>query len=201
MPSLKIYMSLIPISLKSLCIALIKATIPLFYEKRYLRGRFFDEARIGWVWALRGIWHQKILGFNRNVPWPINPIFKISNPKLLEFDVDDIDNFQSHGCYFQNFLAPIYIGRGTKIAPNVGIITSNHDTTDLNKNLAGKSVRIGCNCWIGMNTVILPGVTLGNNTTVGAGSVVTRSFPDGNCIIAGVPARLVRKLEIDHNSI
>jgi acetyltransferase-like isoleucine patch superfamily enzyme len=194
-------MYLISGPLKTLCINLIRTIMPLFFERRFLRGRFFDEARIGWVWALRGIWHQKILGFNRDVPWPINPIFKISNPGLIEFDVDDIDNFQSHGCYFQNFSAPIYIGRGTKIAPNVGIITSNHDINNLDKNLEGKPVQIGCNCWIGMNAVILPGVTLGNHTTVGAGSVVTRSFPDGNCIIAGVPARLVRKLEINQNSL
>lgn len=45
-----------------------------------------------------------------------------------------------------------------------------------------------------MNAVILPGVILGNNTTVGAGSIVTHSFPNGNCVIAGNPARLIRTL-------
>ena len=49
--------------------------------------------------------------------------------------------------------------------------------------------------WIGMNSVILPGVTLGPGTVVGAGSVVTHSFPEGHCVIAGVPAKLIRNLQ------
>jgi acetyltransferase-like isoleucine patch superfamily enzyme len=180
---------------KIICLFFLRFAMPLFYNRRYLCGYFFNEARIGWVWALRGIWQQKILGFNREVPWPIHPIFRISNPAMIEFDMDDIDNFQSYGCYFQNFSATIHIGKGTKIAPNVGIITSNHDTRDPEKDTEGRSVWIGRKCWIGMNSVILPGVTLGDHTTVGAGSVVTRSFPEGRCVVAGVPARIIRHID------
>ena len=46
-----------------------------------------------------------------------------------------------------------------------------------------------------MNSVILPGVTLGEHTVVGAGSVVTKSFPDGHCVIAGNPAIIIRSLD------
>lgn len=179
---------------KSFFLFFLRAVMPLFYDRSYLRGRFFDDSRIGWIWALNGLWQQKILGFNRKVPWPINPVFRISNPTMIEFDVDDLDNFQSFGCYFQNFSAPIYIGKGTKIAPNVGIITANHDSNDPSLQAEGQPVQIGRNCWIGMNAVILPGVTLGDNTVVGAGSIVTRSFPLGKCVIAGSPARLIRQL-------
>ena len=45
-----------------------------------------------------------------------------------------------------------------------------------------------------MNSVILPGVVLGDHTIVGAGSVVTRSFEEGHCVIAGVPARKIKEL-------
>jgi len=45
-----------------------------------------------------------------------------------------------------------------------------------------------------MNSIILPGVLLGEKTIVGAGSVVTKSFPDGNCIVAGNPAKVIRNL-------
>jgi acetyltransferase-like isoleucine patch superfamily enzyme len=58
----------------------------------------------------------------------------------------------------------------------------------------GKDVVIGNKCWIGMNAMILPGVHLGDNTIVGAGSVVTKSFPEGNVVIAGNPAKLIKKL-------
>lgn len=55
-----------------------------------------------------------------------------------------------------------------------------------------KPVTIGNDCWIGAGAIILGGVTLGDNVTVAAGAVVTRSFP-GDCIIGGVPARVIRK--------
>ncbi|WP_371860829.1 DapH/DapD/GlmU-related protein [Terrabacter aerolatus] len=59
---------------------------------------------------------------------------------------------------------------------------------------AGEPIIIGDDCWIGMNSVILPGVILGSRTTVGAGSVVTKSFPEGNCIVAGNPAKIIKQL-------
>lgn len=60
-----------------------------------------------------------------------------------------------------------------------------------------REVRIGDYCWIGMNVVILPGVVLGTRTIVGAGSIVTKSFPDGYCILAGNPAKIIKNLDKD----
>jgi acetyltransferase-like isoleucine patch superfamily enzyme len=68
---------------------------------------------------------------------------------------------------------------------------------DLNSHDEPKDVNLGESCWIGMNAIILPGVTLGNCTIVGAGSVVTKSFMQGNCVIAGNPAKLIRNLNIN----
>ena len=100
--------------------------------------------------------------------------------------------FQSPGCYFQAH-GRIVIGKGTWIAPNVGLITSNHKFSDLNLHYPPQDIIIGEGCWIGMNSMILPGVELGANTVVGAGSVVTHSFVEGDCIIAGNPAIIIRK--------
>lgn len=47
-----------------------------------------------------------------------------------------------------------------------------------------------------MNSVVLPGVSLGPHTVVGAGSVVTKSFPDGYCVVAGNPAKIIRRLPL-----
>ena len=83
------------------------------------------------------------------------------NPNNIVFDKNDIHIFQSPGTYFNNFSAVIYLGRGVYIAPNVGIITANHDIKNLKSHVPGKDVKIGNYSWIGMNSVILPGVELG----------------------------------------
>lgn len=138
---------------------------------------------------------QKIVGYQRHIPYPVSFRMQVMNWENIIFDVDDIANFQKCGSYFQAAAdAHIYIGKGTCIAGNVGIITANHDLNDLTKAAAGKDVKIGENCWIGMNTTILPGVELGTHTIVGAGSVVTKSFPQGNCVIAGNPAKIIKEL-------
>lgn len=179
--------------LKRLAIIVARILGPLFYDKQYLRGRHFGNNGQGWIWVLKGIWFQKLLGFNRGIPWPTSPHITISNYKNIAFHPDDINNFQSPGCYLQNFSATIVIGKGTYIAPNVGIITANHNPMNLDEHLDGQDVVIGEVCWIGMNTVILPGVILGPHTIVAAGSVVTRSFPEGHCLVGGVPARTIKK--------
>ena len=164
---------------------------PLFFDATYLRGRHFTASQRGWRWVLRGIWFQHVLGFNRHVPWPIHPTATVHGPGNVEFDVDDLNCFQSPGCYFQAFAGRITVGKGTYIGPNVGIITSNHDPTNLEAHQPPQDVVIGADCWIGMNVVILPGVLLGDHTIVGAGAVVTRSFVEGHCVLGGNPARVI----------
>src|SRR5690606_34201650 len=144
-------------------------------------------------WVLRGISVQKLLGLNRGVPWPISAQTRISNPATIDFHPDHLNIIQSFRCYYQNKGARITIGKGSYFAPNVGIITANHDPQDLNSHMPAQEVVLGKACWIGMNSVILPRVVLGDGTMVGAASVMTKGFPIGNCIIAGSPARLVRR--------
>lgn len=166
----------------------------LFYDSRYLKGRWFENWKsLGWQWAARDIFHRFLSLNHVGCPWPVSPDV-ICNHNI-EFDVDDLNNFNSNkGCYYQAFAGKIVIGKGTYIAPNVGIITANHDLNNLDEHQPGKDVHLGEKCWIGMNSIILPGVTLGDHTIVGGGSVVTKSFPEGNCVIAGNPAKVIRKL-------
>jgi acetyltransferase-like isoleucine patch superfamily enzyme len=101
----------------------------------------------------------------------------------------------SPGCYI---LAngKVYIDDYAQIAPNVGILSSNHFMLDIREHILGE-VRIGKYCRIGMGTIIHPGVVLGDFTTVAAGTIVTQSFPQGYCVIAGNPAALVKDYSLD----
>ncbi|MBQ6719176.1 MAG: acyltransferase [Oscillospiraceae bacterium] len=166
----------------------------IFYDPKYLKGRWFADgiSSPGWLWAARDIHHRLHTLQNMHIKWPVSPDIKVG--ENIIFDPDDLNNMNSFGNYYQAMDGTITIGKGTYIAPNVGIITSNHDLYNLDAHLPGKDVVLGKSCWVGMNSVILPGVVLGDHTIVGAGSVVTKSFPEGHCVIAGSPARKLKDL-------
>ena len=92
--------------------------------------------------------------------------------------------------------ANIYVGNNVMFAPGVVVATAGHP---LNPTLREKGyqynqeVRIGNNVWIGANATILPGVTIGDNTVIGAGAVVSKDLP-ANVLALGVPAKVVREL-------
>ncbi len=169
----------------------------IFYDPKYLKGKYFHKYAYtqGWQWMMQTVFMQKIVGINRKVPFPVTFRATVVGWENIEFDKDNITIFQKAGNYYQASDAKIKVGKDCFIACNVGIITSNHDVNDLTKHVPGKDVIIGARSWIGMNSTILPGVVLGEKTIVGAGSVVTKSFPDGNCIIAGNPAKIIRMLD------
>ena len=101
--------------------------------------------------------------------------------------------FINHACTFLD-LGGITIEDDVLIGPKVSIITENHPTNpDQRKMLDLKSVHIKRNVWIGANATILPGVTIGENSIVAAGAVVTKDVPD-NVVVAGVPAKIVKTI-------
>lgn len=101
--------------------------------------------------------------------------------------------------------ALVTIGDDCSFGPNVTIVTPVHPMLpderkamlDKDGNVRhmcyAKPVTIGHDCWFGANVVVCPGVTIGNNVVLGAGSVVTRDIPD-NCFAAGNPARVIRPI-------
>lgn len=181
--------------IKKVYIVISRIILSIFYDKKYFKGKYYENGNIlGYQMAWRNLFMQKFVGYNRHIPWPVSFRSQVSVAENLIWDIDDLNNFQHFGCYFQNFSAKIVIGKGTYIAPNVGIITSNHKLTNLDEHEEGKDVIIGKKCWIGMNSMILPGVHLGDNTIVGAGAVVTKSFEEGNCVIGGNPAKIIKKI-------
>ena len=92
--------------------------------------------------------------------------------------------------------APVSIGDDCFIGPNVSIYTACHSTDPEERNSRrewAKPVSIGNNVWIGGSVTILPGVTIGDNVTIGAGSVVTKDIP-ANVVAAGNPCRVIREV-------
>lgn len=90
----------------------------------------------------------------------------------------------------------IYVGDYTMIGPNVTIATAGHPILPQLRQQGlqyNMPVRIGRNCWLGAGVIVLPGVTIGDNVVVGAGSVVTKDLPS-NVVAVGSPCRVLREV-------
>lgn len=99
--------------------------------------------------------------------------------------------------------AKVTIGNNVFIAPNVGIYTAGHplDVSSRNAGLEyAYPISIGNNVWIGAQVCILAGVTIGDNTVIGAGSVVTKDIP-ANVLAVGNPCRVIRQLTDEDKKI
>ncbi len=90
----------------------------------------------------------------------------------------------------------IYVGDHTMLAPNVVIATAGHPILPelrVQGYQYNMEVHIGNNCWLGAGVLVMPGVSIGDNTVVGAGSVVTRDLP-ANVVAVGNPCRVLREI-------
>ena len=90
----------------------------------------------------------------------------------------------------------IYVGDYTMFGPNVILATAGHPIFPKLRTQAyqyNMPVHIGKNCWLGAGVIVLPGVTIGDNTVIGAGSVVTKDIPS-NVVAVGNPCRVLREI-------
>ena len=93
-------------------------------------------------------------------------------------------------------VAPIVIGEDCQIGPNVQLLTPTHPIDPQprrDKLEAAQPITIGDNVWLGGGVIVCPGVSIGENSVIGAGSVVTRSIP-ANVVAVGNPARVIREI-------
>ncbi len=135
---------------------------------------------------------RKIFRQNSGVRWAIHHTSTIHSPEKI-IRGKGVYPGDSPGVYI-NAANGFSIGDHSNIGPNVGIISTNHDVVDNDMHVAAPPIVIGEFCWMGMGAVILPGVSLGDFTIVGAGAIVNKSFPDGYCVIAGNPAKIIKQL-------
>ena len=157
---------------------------------RFIRETTDYQCRI----SFESWFKQKVLnwGGNSKAYWPMHWTSKVYDVENILIGVDAYPGIMN-GCYIQG-KGGIIIGDYTQVAPNVIIVSANHDVYDSRVHITG-TIKIGKYCWIGAGAKILPGVELGDWTIVGAGAVVTKSFPEGYCIIGGVPAKLIKELD------
>lgn len=122
----------------------------------------------------------------------IEPDFRCEFGKNISIGDDVYINF---GCVILD-CGPVTIGNQVLIGPNVGIYDANH-ALDAQERMDGAlipgKISIGNRVWIGGGTIILPGVTIGDDTVIGAGSIVTHDIPSG-VVAVGNPCRVLRKL-------
>jgi acetyltransferase-like isoleucine patch superfamily enzyme len=133
---------------------------------------------------------QRVFRLNSGAPFRVHFTSTVTVGKGIDLGRNVWKSFAlSGGCYVQGNNG-IHIGDDTLFAPGVKIISANHVVGDLRCFESASPIRVGKRCWIGSNAVILPSVQLGDDVIVGAGAVVTKSFPSGS-VIGGVPARLI----------
>lgn len=134
---------------------------------------------------------KKILG-------KIGENFSIEQPFMCDYgyNIEIGEDFYSNHNLIILDCAKVSIGDNVFIAPNCGFYTAGHplDYKTRNEGLEfAKPIKIGNNVWIGGNVVVLPGVTIGDNSVIGAGSVVNKDIPE-NVVAVGNPCRVLREI-------
>ncbi len=133
----------------------------------------------------------------RNV-W-IEPDFRCEFGTNITIDDGVYINF---GCIILD-CAEVTIGSHTLLGPNVGLYAANHsiDATErINGGCQGKPIHIGKNVWLGGDVKVVPGVSIGDNTIIGTGSIVTKDIPS-NVIAVGNPCHVIREITNEDRTV
>jgi len=156
-----------------------------------LFGPAFGSSSLSVRSLMRQVFVQKILRINADVPWPVHWTSVVVSPSGIERG----SRFPGLSmCCYLDGRAGIRFGENVWVGPRVTIVSKNHDLNRYESYVESGPVVIGRDSWLGASCIVLPGVVIGPHTVVAAGAVVTTSFPDGNQVLAGCPARVVRKL-------
>ena len=124
--------------------------------------------------------------------------FRIEQPFMCDYgyNIEIGENFYSNHNLIILDANKVIFGDNVFIAPNCSFYTAGHplDYETRNKGIEyAKPIKIGNNVWIGGNVVVLPGVTIGDNTVIGAGSIVVKDIP-ANVVAVGNPCKVIKEL-------
>ncbi|MDB4902310.1 MAG: acetyltransferase with multiple hexapeptide repeat domain [Mucilaginibacter sp.] len=153
----------------------------------------------------RIIEHQRMTSLKKSLKYCGKNVLLYSTCYVImpqKMEIDDNSSIAPYTTVFATY--GVKIGKNCLISSNCGISSYNHiqNSYDRFKNKDedfrfSRPVIIGDNVWIGMNSCILPGVKIGNNSIIGSGSVVTKDIPE-NEIWVGNPAKFMKKINIDN---
>lgn len=148
--------------------------------------------------ALQYFFFQKILRINADAKWPVHWSSVVGPVENVIINSEKGKISQpwpgvGPGNYIQA-INKIIIGKMVYIGPGVKIISADHNVNNFDQHDYCSPIIIEDYCWLGANSVILKGVVLGRHTVVGAGAVVTKSFPQGYCVLVGNPAKIIKFL-------
>jgi acetyltransferase-like isoleucine patch superfamily enzyme len=135
---------------------------------------------------------SKLIGKKVDETFMIIPPFFTNNGHNIQIGKNV---FVNYACSFMD-TGSITIEDGVLIGPKVNLVTGGHplSPSERRKQIIYKPILIKKNAWIGTAATIMPGVTIGENSVVAAGSVVTKNVPP-NCLVVGVPAKVSKKLK------
>ena len=163
---------------------------PFFYRRyTYFRLVGLSQLFINFLFQRIFFKHGELffsVNYTSTVFFGKNIRFNKDSTTLISFAV-------SGHCYFQA-VNGIHLGDNFLFAPGVKLISSNHDFKELNEAKKSPPIIIGNNVWLGANVIILPGVKIGDNCVVGAGSVVTKSFNEKGLVLVGNPAKVINRV-------
>ncbi len=151
----------------------------------------FDYHNFPFRRLMKYFFAQKVLRINSRVPWPVHWTSEVKGVENIQRGPETPGS--TLGCYIDGRNG-IIIEENVWIGPRVSIISMNHDLVDYNNYIKVNPIKIGRDSLITTSCVILPGVELGPHTVVAAGAVVTKSFLEGNQLIGGNPAVVIKKL-------
>ncbi|MEA2018800.1 MAG: acyltransferase [Campylobacterota bacterium] len=173
-----------------------KNKLKLFLKSNnYLYKKIILTKKIGFPLLIINFIYQRIFRINSRFTYSTHFTSQIIFQHKIKTkeDISTLASFAVSGhCYFQA-LNGIEIGSNFLFASGVKIISSNHDFLEKNNFQKEIPIIIGDNVWLGANVILLPGIKLGNNCIVGAGSIVTKKFEESNLIIAGNPAKIIKR--------
>ena len=161
--------------------------------------------------AVQEMMRARALCFKANQVSPDDPSYNDYLEELFNRKLDDVRILTPFQCDFGNrvkFGKNVFINHsaifsasggiefhdGVQLAPGVKIATINHDFNERHTVYTYGKVTIKKNAWLGLGCTICPGVTIGENSIVAAGAVVTKDVPD-NVIVGGCPAKIIKELD------